>query len=80
MVKCEEEQLDDVGLLNLIIAILRITAQDIRYGNNVNREDALEFLESDLFEDICFIFNMDMKKVKNLILTSSIRQRKKYES
>jgi hypothetical protein len=72
--------LHDSGLVNLILAIFRYTAQDIRYGTPTNRKDAEEFLNSQWFEDMCGIFkDISPKKVRKMIKENPVSWRDKYE-
>ena len=67
------------GFLNLIIAIFRLTAQDLRYGNAKSKQEANEFLESQWFEDLCDVFSTDPKIVKYRIKNSPVSWRERYE-
>ena len=72
-------QITDIGSLNLVAAIFRCTAQDIRYGNSAAKKDARIFLESQWFEDLCEIFNVGPERTRNMILYNQIAWRSKYE-
>jgi myosin heavy subunit len=67
------------GLTNLIGAIFRLVAQDIRYGNDSAREDALDFLQSSWYMELCDLIEVDPKKLRKLILKNKIAWRNKYE-
>lgn len=70
----------DAGLTNLVLAIFRYTAQDIRYGTPANKKDAEEFLESEWFEDLCGIFkDIQPKRVRKMIRENPVCWRDKYE-
>ena len=69
----------DTGFANLIIAIFRVTAQDLRYGNVKARREANDFLRSQWFEDLCEVFYTDPKVIKKRIKTSQVRWREVYE-
>ena len=69
----------DSGLANLIIAIFRLTAQDLRYGNANAKREANEFLESQWFEDLCEIFKTDPKIIRYRIKHSPVSWREVYE-
>jgi len=72
--------LKDLALVSLVAAIFRLTAQDIRFGKVEIKQEALEFLETELFIDMCDAFHFDPKETKRLILESPIVWRKTYES
>ena len=67
------------GLSNLIGAMFRLVAQDIRYGNFESKKSAIEFLESDWYKEICDMLGVDYKNMKRLILNNKIAWRNKYE-
>jgi len=70
----------DAGLTNIVLAIFRYAAQDIRYGTPANKKDAEEFLDSQWFEDLCGIFkDIHPKKVRKMIKENPVCWRDKYE-
>jgi hypothetical protein len=73
------EEYSDIGVLQLVLAIFRYTAQDLRYGNESIKKEALDFLESEWFDELCEYFNYSPCEVKHLILYSPISWRNKYE-
>lgn len=66
------------GFTRLICEIFRITSQDIRVGNDTNREEALLFINSSLFTDICDELNLDPNRVKYLMLNNKVKERRTY--
>jgi len=69
----------ETGFANLIIAIFRLTAQDLRYGNAKAKAEANEFLESQWFEDLCDVFRTDHKIIEHRIRNSPVSWREVYE-
>lgn len=59
--------------------MLRLVAQDIRFGNPAAKKDALEFLDSDWYKELCDWIDVDHKKLKDIILNNKISWRNKYE-
>jgi len=74
-------KITDVGLINLVLAIFRYTAQDLRYGSPANKKDAEEFLNSWWFRELCDVFGtgIDPKKVAKMIRENPVSWRDKYE-
>ena len=75
----EQHEITQTGLINLILAIFRYTAQDIRYGSKKNREEALEFLETEFFDHLCSIFTIDKRRIRKMIKENPVSWRDKYE-
>lgn len=74
------KELNYFGALNLIMAIFRLTAQDLKYGNKEIRKEAKKFLRSIWFEDLCDGMNLNSDRVKNIIIKSDrVSTRGKYE-
>jgi hypothetical protein len=72
--------LSDEGLTNLIIAMFRYVAQDIRYGNATMKKDALKFLKSQWCKEICVELGMDYHRTVDLIKNySKVSWRNGYE-
>ena len=69
----------DSGFVNLIIAIFRLTAQDLRYGNVVSKREANEFLKTQWFKDLCDVFGTDPKVISYRIRNSPVSWREVYE-
>ena len=69
----------DVGLVGLILAMFRGTAQDLRYGNKKAKKSANEFLASQWFKDLCGIFPTDPKRIEYMIRNNKVAWRDKYE-
>ncbi len=59
--------------------MLRYVAQDIRYGNNQVKKDAIEFLDSDWYVELCDILGLNSKKLKKMIMNNKVSWRDKYE-
>lgn len=57
----------DEGMTNLIIAMFRYVAQDIRYGNAAMKKDALKFLQSQWCKEICVELGLDYYRTVELI-------------
>jgi hypothetical protein len=67
------------GILSLIGAMFRLAAQDLKFGGkNGRRAEALEFIESEWFSDLCCYMNVDTNRVRKLILNGRVRQREEY--
>jgi hypothetical protein len=67
-------------VLNLVMTIFRVTAQDIKYGDEETKREALIFLESEWFEEMCCNMGLDYKRVKKLISSKSkVSPRSVYE-
>jgi hypothetical protein len=73
--------MEDSGLVNLVLAIFRYAAQDLRYGNLENKKDVEEFLDSWWFKELCDVFGneVNLEKVKKMIRENSVSWRDKYE-
>ena len=63
------------NMLNLIGAIFRLAAQDMKYGRV---GEVMEFVESEWFIDLCEDLNLDYKDVKKLIYSKKVLQRQEY--
>jgi hypothetical protein len=69
----EDEPSEDHGytsVLGLVMTIFRLTAQDLKYGNTEIKNDAIEFLESAWFDEMCSNMNLDSDRVRRIIVTS----------
>jgi hypothetical protein len=66
-------------VVNLMIALFRITAQDLRYGNDNFKQEANEFLDSEWFIVICDAMNLEYNEVRRLIKRGKPRNRRSYE-
>ncbi len=69
----------DTGFVTLILAIFRLTAQDIKFGNVKVKKDAYEFLYSDWFNELCSIFDTDPKVIRKRIIKNPVSWREIYE-
>ena len=69
----------DEGLTNLIGAMFRLVAQDIRFGGPVAKKDALEFLESEWYKELCDMMDLNPKKLKKSIIHNKVAWRNRYE-
>lgn len=56
-----------LSALNLIMAMFRLTAQDLKYGNKEIKQGAREFLKSYWFKELCEGINLDSGHVKEII-------------
>jgi hypothetical protein len=54
--------------IEFIGKIFRQAAQDIRYGNEEVKQDALDFLDSDYFEILCSWIPANPSRVRTMIL------------
>jgi myosin heavy subunit len=70
-----KDELESDAMLNLIAAMLRLTAQDIRLGS----DEAKEFLYSEWFETICDGLRVDIDHMRKAILNDKIKSRTTYE-
>jgi len=78
--KANQEDTEYLCYLNLIMAMFRVTAVDIKYGGKEVRNDARNFLRSDWFNYICIHLNLDPESTKFLIKHSDkISSRSKFE-
>lgn len=73
--QCERDELEFEGITNLMAALFRLTAQDVKMGH----KDAIDFLNSQWFDTICIGMLLETKKVKFLILNNRVRSRISYE-
>ena len=69
----------DLGVRNLIIAMIRHTSQDVHYGSRGSKISAGRFLNSEWFNEIIEYLNLDPKRVKWLIYNKKASQRRSYE-
>ena len=69
-----------LSTLNLIMAMFRLTAQDLKYGNGEIKREAKKFLRSSWFRNLCNGMNLDVVHVRNVIVRSGrVRTRGTYE-
>lgn len=73
------EHFSDSSLVNLILALFRYTALDIKFGKKELRNDALDFLNSEWFEWLCEPFETDPNRIRHMIINNKLSWRKKYE-
>ena len=74
------EELEYASSLNLIMAIFRLTAQDLKYGDKEIKLEARKFLRSAWFRELCDGINLDSNHVKNTIIRSGrVSIRESYE-
>ena len=67
-------------ILNFIMAMFRLTAQDIKYGDKIIKKDARKFLKSAWFNELCENVNLGPDRVRYAILHSDkISSRSSYE-
>jgi len=71
----QQDEIYSDGILNLIAAMFRLVAQDIRLG----RKEAEEFLYTEWFETICDGLQVDPSMMRECILNNKIRSRVTYE-
>lgn len=71
--------LSDDGFVQMMAILLRNVAQDLKYGDYNTRMDAEHFLKTELFDDICTMFNMPSKKVEKMIRYNVIQKRVFYD-
>ena len=65
------------GCLQLVGAIFRLCAQDVKYGKTY---DVVQFVESEWFQDLCDSLDVPSEEVKKKIFSSKVRQRAEYRS
>jgi hypothetical protein len=76
----EKEKIDYLCIVNLLMSLFRLTAQDIRFGDSEKKSDAEEFVNSGWFIYICDSLDLEPSKVKYLIVNSNkIGSRVRYE-
>ena len=63
------------GALQLVGAIFRQCAQDVKYGKVY---DVMVFVESEWFYDLCDYINVQPEDVKKRIFSSKVKQRSEY--
>ena len=74
------KRLNYLNALNLVMAMFRLTAQDLKYGDKETRQDAKKFLNSAWFRELCNLIDLDSSFVKNVIIKSDkISTRRSYE-
>ena len=67
-------------ILNFVMAMFRLTAQDIKYGDKDTKKEARKFLKSVWFNELCENVNLGPARVKYAILHSDkISSRSSYE-
>jgi hypothetical protein len=74
----------DSGFVNLILAIFRYTAQDLKYGTPELKRQAEEFLSGEdswWFVEMCDVFGgeTDIDNIRKMIRENSVSWRDKYE-
>ncbi len=67
------------GLLNLIGAMLRLTSQDIKIGNKSYKEEAIDFLTTQWYEDICEGMSIAKDRMNLWIIRGELASRCSYE-
>ena len=77
--RVEWVDMTDTGLVGLVLAIFRGTAQDLRYGSKGAKKSANEFLDSQWFEELCVLFPTDPKRIRHMIRNNKVAWRDKYE-
>ena len=66
--------------LNLIMAMFRLVAQDLKYGNKEVKQEARKFLKSAWFRELCDGIDLDSKHVRDTIIKSDrVSTRGSYE-
>lgn len=72
--ECQDDtiskELKYLSALNLIMAMFRLAAQDLKYGNKDMKRDAKKFLRSAWFKELCSVINLDASHVRNVIIES----------
>jgi len=63
------------GYLQLIGAIFRLCAQDVKYGMV---DDVAYFVDSEWFDDLCDCIDVQPADVKKRIFSSKVKQRSEY--
>ena len=67
-------------ILNFVMAMFRLTAQDIKYGDKDTKKEARKFLKSVWFNELCENVNLGPGRVRYAILRSNkISSRSSYE-
>ena len=67
------------GIVNLIGAMFRLAAQDLKFGNTKTKAEAIEFLNSERFKELCESINVNADKMRRLIMTKKARKREEYQ-
>jgi hypothetical protein len=70
-----QEEVECEGMINLIAALFRLTAQDIKLGS----QDARKFVESEWFEEICDGIQVNPSTFRTYILYNKVKSRVSYE-
>jgi hypothetical protein len=63
------------GVLQLIGAMLRQCAQDVKYGKV---DDVKDFVDSEWFADLCDYLDVNPLDVKKRIFSGKVKQRSEY--
>lgn len=81
--ECENDLVYQTNLtypvVNLMAAVFRLTAQDLKYGNDQIHKEAVDFLDSGWFMVICDSLNLEAIEVRRLIENGNPRNRRSYE-
>jgi len=67
------------GTLQLVGAMFRLAAQDLKYGTGRVKKSARIFIDSPWFSFLCDGMNVESSYVKKLIKGSRVRKRNNYE-
>jgi hypothetical protein len=70
-----KDELECEGMINLIAALFRLTAQDIKLGN----PEAVIFVNSEWFEEICDGIQINPDTFRSYILYNKVKSRVTYE-
>jgi len=63
-------EIEYLSTLNLIMALFRVTAQDLKYGDKIIKKEATRFLNSLWFREICINMCLEPDDVKRIIIKS----------
>jgi hypothetical protein len=70
---CQDDDSSNIEYLcylNLVMTVLRVTAQDLKYGDRKIKREALKFLKSKWFSEICDNMSLYPDEVRELIFES----------
>lgn len=63
------------GYLQLIGAVFRLCAQDVKFGKV---DDVTDFIESEWFQDLCDYLDVETTAVKKQIFSGKVKHRAEY--
>ena len=75
----DDNYIDSDGFVLLMGSLIRLTSQDLRFGDEKTKQEATEFIDSEWFCTICDSMGLNSDKVKYYIVNSRVKTRGNYE-